>query len=374
MKTEIKFEDKIYSCQIKVADKETMVLEILEKDTVPEGYEPYKDKLKEMKELADIIRKNKIKRGYIDFDIDEVKIIVDSEGRVLDVVKRYRGSGEKMIEDFMILANESVAKTITNLGLTGIYRIHGEVSIDRLRKFLKILRNYGIKIKDDFKYVNQRNIQDILKRISDLEGFQVLANYMVSCMDKARYATNNIGHFALASRDYTHFTSPIRRYPDTTIHRLLHDYLFDNLTDEVVRHWDNVLEDICIHSSEREKAAVDSEREVDDMKMAEYMESHIGEIYDGVVSGMTSFGMYVTLPNLVEGMVRLDGQILYDSERELIINKITNQVYTLGNSVCVKVINANKDTRQIDFCLFDKNKNEEIGYGSEKIKKIEKKY
>ena len=357
------------------------VNQILEHGEIPLGYEPYIDKLKEMQELADKVRKNKIKRGYIDFDIDEAKIVVDSDGKVLDIEKRYRGSGEKMIEDFMILANESVAETITNLGLSGIYRIHGDVSVERLRKFLNILRNYHIKIKDDFKFVNQKTIQNILKEIKDLEGFQVLATRMISCMDKARYSTNNIGHFALASRNYTHFTSPIRRYPDTTIHRLLHDYLFGNLTPEIVNHWENILEDICIVSSERERAAMDSEREVDDMKMAEFMESHIGEHFKGMVSGIRPFGMYVMLPNLVEGMIRfsdISEVFYYDEETESVIGKNTHKLYTLGTPVEVEVINANKETRQIDFILYDKDKeneeSKEVNYGKEKVKKIKKKY
>ena len=353
------------------------VNKILEEDIIPEGYEDYVETLKTMKELALLVRNNKIKRGYIDFNIDEAKIIIDANSNVIDVQKRYRGIGEKLIEDFMILANEAVAKTITNMGLTGVYRIHGDVSVERLRKFLKILRNYNIKIKDDFKFVNQKNIQDILKRIEDLEGFQVLATRMISCMDKARYSTHNIGHFALASRDYTHFTSPIRRYPDTTIHRLLHDYLFSTFDEKVISHWENTLEDICLQSSERERASMESEREVDDMKMAEYMESHIGETYSGIVSGVTSFGMYVMLPNLIEGMIRysdLNDTFYYDEETESVVSHKTNKLYTLGTKVEIKVIKANKETRQIDFTLIDSYEKEEELYEKEKIKTYQKKH
>lgn len=347
------------------------VNQILEQGIIPDEYSEYADTLKLMKELADIVRANKIKRGYIDFDIDEVKIIVDENGTVTDIKKRYRGSGEKMIEDFMILANEAVASTISDMGLASLYRIHGEVSLDRLRKFLHILKNYNINIKDDFKIVNQKTIQDILKRIENLEGFQVLATRMISCMDKARYATNNIGHFALASRNYTHFTSPIRRYPDTTIHRLLNDYLFKDLTDETVNHWENILDDIALSSSERERAAMDCEREVDDMKMAEYMENHIGEVYPGMVSGITSFGMYVMLPNLVEGMVRLsdlDEPFYYDEEVEALIGSKSKKIYTLGTKVTIKVMSANHETRQIDFMVMEN----EVDYGKE-VQKIKKK-
>ena len=350
------------------------VNQILEEGEIPSGYELYAEKLQEMIELADLVRKNKINRGYIDFDIDEAKIIVDSEGHVLDIKKRYRGAGEKMIEDFMILANESVAMTITNLGLTGIYRIHGDVSIDRLRKFFKILKSYNIKVKDDLKFVSQKTIQNILKELKDLEGFQVLATRMISCMDKAKYSTNNIGHFALASRNYTHFTSPISRYPDTTIHRLLNDYLFGNLNEEIVRYWDNNLEDISLTSSERERAAIDCERVVFDMKTAEYMENHIGEVYEGFVSGITSFGMYVELINTIEGMVRLsdlDEKFYYDEETESLVGSKSHKLYTIGTKVLVEVVRSSKELRQIDFNLYEKEK--EVENDQEKVKTLKKK-
>ena len=350
------------------------VNDYLENGIVAFGYEPFLETLSLMKELATIVRKNKVNRGYIDFDIDEIKIVVDSNGAVQDIKKRYRGTGEKMIEDFMILANEAVASTITNLGLMGLYRIHGDISIDRLRKFLNVLKNYNINIKDDFKFVNQKTIQNILLKIKDLEAFQILATKMISCMDKARYDTNNIGHFALASRNYCHFTSPIRRYPDTTIHRLINDYLFKEMENDRIKHWESVLPDIAITSSERERAAMDCERIVDDMMAAEYMESHIGEIYSGMVSGITSYGMYVMLPNLIEGMVRIESlpeKFIYDSESESIIGINSHKMYTLGSKVDIKVINASKELRQIDFIIYNKEKEVEE---NEKIKKIEKKY
>ena len=178
----------------------------------------------------------------------------------------------------------------------------------------------------------------------------------------------------MASRDYTHFTSPIRRYPDTTIHRLLNDYLFTNLSEERIHHWEEVLQDISITSSERERAAMECERIVDDMKMAEFMESHIGEIYEGMVSGITSYGMYVMLPNLIEGMVRLEElpeKFFYDEEGESLIGANSHKFYTLGTKVMVKVINASKELGQIDFLLYEKEK--EVGY-EEKIKKIKTEY
>ena len=351
------------------------VNDYLEEGIIAFGYEPYLETLTTMKELASLVRKNKVNRGYIDFDIDEVKIIVDSDNTVVDIEKRYRGTGEKMIEDFMILANESVASTITNLGLMGLYRVHGDVSIDRLRKFLNVLKNYNITIKDDFKFVNQKTIQNILLKMKNLDAFQILATKMISCMDKARYDINNIGHFALASRDYTHFTSPIRRYPDTTIHRLLNDYLFKEMNNDRINHWESVLPDIAITSSERERAAMDCERIVDDMKCAEYMESHIGEVYSGMVSGITSYGMYVMLPNLIEGMIRIDElpeRCIYDSESESLIGVESHKLYTLGTKVDVQVLNASKELRQIDFILYNKEK--EVKADEEIKEKVKTKY
>ncbi len=331
---------------------------ILEKGEEIEGYHEFVPTLKKMQELASIIRKYKINKGYIDFEVDEAKIIVDDTGKAIDIKKRYRGVGEKLIEDFMICANECVAKYIGNMGLPGIYRVHGDVNVDRLRKFVGTLGILGINIKENLNgNINQKMIQRIIDKISKLDSFQVLSTKMLSCMDKAKYQTNNIGHFALALRDYTHFTSPIRRYPDTTTHRLLRNYFFesDGITDEKINHFENILDEICLTSSERERASMECEREVDDMKMAEYMESHIGEIFDGVVSGITSFGMFVMLPDkLIEGLVRTDTMnetMYYDNETESLTGGTTHTVYTIGTKVRIKVIDANKETRKIDFII-----------------------
>ena len=329
---------------------------ILEAGVVPSGYEPFVKTLKEMYELAKIVRNRKIRQGYIDFDVDEVKILVDSDGNVLDIKKRERGVGEKLIEDFMILANEAVATYIYNCNLPGVYRVHGDVNEERLRKFIKILSILGITIKENLNNINQHTIQRIIKLIAEKrpDAFQVLSTIMLSCMDKAKYQTNNIGHFALALRNYTHFTSPIRRYPDTTTHRLLHEYFFskDGITESKINHFETILPEICLTSSERERASIACEREVDKMKMAEYMEEFIGSEFTGIISGFSPSGMFVLLPNLVEGMIRydtFDERITYDSEYEYAIGANTNRMFTLGMKIDVKLINADKDTRQIDF-------------------------
>lgn len=329
---------------------------ILEEGLTPIGYEPFVETLQNMHELAKIVRQRKINQGYIDFDVDEAKIIVDSEANVIDIQRRYRGTGEKLIEDFMILANEAVATYIGNCNLPGVYRVHGNVNEERLHKFIQVLSVLGIDIKDNLNSINQKTIQRIIKIIHDKrpEAFQVLSTYMLSCMAKAKYQTENIGHFALALRNYTHFTSPIRRYPDTTTHRLLREYFFskDGLTEEKIRHFETILDEICLTSSERERASIECEREVDKMKMAEYMENHIGEEYSGIISGLTTNGMFVLLDNLVEGMIRYDNfkeKIYYDSEKEIAVGSNTKRVFTLGTKINVKVIAASKATSQIDF-------------------------
>ncbi len=329
---------------------------ILERGVVPSGYEPFVKTLKEMYELAKIVRNRKIRQGYIDFDVDEIKILVDGDGNILDIKKRERGVGEKLIEDFMILANEAVATYISNCNLPGVYRVHGDVNEERLRKFIKVLSILGITIKDNLNNINQHTIQRIIKVLAEKrpDAFQVLSTYMLSCMDKAKYQTNNIGHFALALRNYTHFTSPIRRYPDTTTHRLLHEYFFskDGITESKINHFEAILPEICLTSSERERASIACEREVDKMKMAEYMEEFIGSEFTGIISGFSPSGMFVLLPNLVEGMIRydtFDEKITYDSEYEYAIGLRTNRMFTLGMKIDVKLINADKNTRQIDF-------------------------
>lgn len=329
---------------------------ILERGVVPSGYEPFVKTLKEMYEFAKIVRNRKIRQGYIDFDVDEIKILVDGDGNVLDIKKRERGVGEKLIEDFMILANEAVATYISNCNLPGVYRVHGDVNEERLRKFIKVLSILGITIKDNLNNINQHTIQRIIKVLAEKrpDAFQVLSTYMLSCMDKAKYQTNNIGHFALALRNYTHFTSPIRRYPDTTTHRLLREYFFskNGITESKINHFEAILPEICLTSSERERASIACEREVDKMKMAEYMEEFIGSEFTGIISGFSPSGMFVLLPNLVEGMIRydtFDERITYDSEYEYAIGTNTNRMFTLGMKIDVKLINADKNTRQIDF-------------------------
>ncbi|MBQ8234185.1 MAG: ribonuclease R [Bacilli bacterium] len=326
---------------------------ILEDNIVPIGYEPYKDTLILMSELAKALRKYKVSRGYIDFGIDESKIIVDENGKAIDVKLRYRGIGENMIEDFMIAANESVAEYMTNMELPFIYRVHGVPSSEKIDNFIKFIHVLGYNIESKIKNVTPISMQKLLDSLKDKEEHGILANLLLRSMQKAVYSKENIGHFGLASTCYTHFTSPIRRYPDQMVHRLLRTFIFNKgINKDNIKYYEQVLPMIAEHSSYKERCSIDCEREVDDMKKAEYMEDHVGEEFIGMISTVTSFGMFIELSNLIEGLVKLDslkGEFYFDEELFQIRNKENTIHYRLGDKVKVKLINANKETRNIDF-------------------------
>ncbi len=342
------------------------VNDYLELGIVNKGYEKFTDMLDLMKELSGVLRRFKAKRGAIDFDTDEAKIICDKDGKPIEITRRYRGVGEKIIEDFMIAANETVATHLQNMKVPSLYRVHGEPSEERLIKFLQDMKILGIDLKGSVRNITPKAIQKMINDLKKYPAFKVLNTKMLSCMDKAIYDTKNIGHFGIASTCYTHFTSPIRRYPDTTIHRLLHEYLFDNdgVTDEEYRHFSEILDEVAEHSSERERASIECEREVDDLKMCEYMEDHVGEEYDGMISGVNSFGFFVQLDNLIEGLVPIDTLegFYYERDRDIIISNHSRTIYVIGKEVHVKLERVDVPNRQIDFVLVEK-KNEEESKG-----------
>ena len=326
---------------------------ILEDNTVPEGYEEFVNDLKLMSELATILRKAKVNRGYIDFGIDEAKIIVDKNCVPVDVVLRDRGIGENLIEDFMIAANECVATHIYFMNLPFIYRIHEYPKEEKIRSFLGFVSNLGYTITGNVSDMKPTTIQRILKQLEDKPEYKILSSLLLRSMQKAVYSPENLGHYGLASKCYTHFTSPIRRYPDTTVHRLLRTYLFNNRIDmNTIHKWEEKLVYIAEHSSEKERSSVDCEREVEDMKMAEYMEKHIGEEFEGMISSVTSFGMFVELPNLIEGLVPIKDMpdfFHYDEERMTLTGERSHVKYSIGDKVVVKVIRASKEDKTIDF-------------------------
>lgn len=330
------------------------VNKILNNEGIPEGYEEFVADLKDMQELASILRKNKVRRGYIDFDLDEVKIVVDDKGKPIDIVLRDRGVGQRLIEDFMIAANETVATHIYNMDLPFIYRVHGSPNEEKINDFIKLVNLMGYKLDIKLNEIGPKDMQAILEQLKDKKEFHILSSMLLRSMQKAIYDNQNIGHFGLASKCYTHFTSPIRRYPDTTVHRLLRTYLFDNdYRSETITHWERELPILAEHTSDMERLSIECERKVNEMKMAEYMMDHIGEEYDGIISEVVNFGMFVELANLIEGLVRgdsLKGDHYYFDESTFSFRGSNDKRgYRLGDKVKVKVLNASKADHTVDF-------------------------
>lgn len=326
------------------------VNKILENNEVIEGYELFIDKLNLMLELSKIIRKSKLNNGYIDFEIEEPYIIVDESGKPIEIKLRERGLGEKLIEDFMVLTNETVASYAYWLNYPFIYRVHGKPKEEKINNFISMISSLGHKVKGNIKNITPKFMQQILDSLKEEDDYEIISELGLRSMQKAIYSIENIGHFGLASKIYTHFTSPIRRYPDLTIHYLLKGYLKNNFENKI-----GDLNYIAELSSTNERTAIECERDVNDMKMAEYMKDHIGEEYEGMISGLIPSGIFVRLPNLIEGFVHVtelgDDYFVLKEEAHMFIGKDKGKKYKLGDKVKVKVKEANKEERFIDFDL-----------------------
>lgn len=352
----------IFSSYIKSRKKMTYkkVNDIIIRNIIDPEYKEFADTLIKMNNLAHILRANKVRRGYIDFDLDEAKIIVDEDKNVVGIEKRIREDGERLIEDFMIAANETVATHIYNMDLPFIYRVHDVPNQDKVTRFLNMVSLLGYKVNGKIKDLTPISMQKLLDQLKDVPQYKILSSMLLRSMRKAVYQKENIGHFGLGSKCYTHFTSPIRRYPDLEVHRLLRTYLYNHkLDNETIDYYQTNLDYIATQSSEREQASVEAEREVMDMKMAEYMENHIGEIYDGVISGVESFGFFVELDNLVEGLVHINSlkgdYYNYVEELLCLIGQNTKKRYTIGDKVKIKVVGASKEAMTIDFEIVGDN-------------------
>ena len=283
--------------------------------------------------------------------------MVDEKGKPIELAKREQGTGEKLIEDFMIAANETVATYINNMELPFIYRVHGEPSEEKISSFLNFVQTLGYKPVGKVKKSSPQSVQNLLNQLKNAPEYPIFSELLLRSMQKAVYSENNIGHFGLGSTCYTHFTSPIRRYPDTTVHRLLRTYIFEGHIDNYTIDAMNVkMPVIAEHTSEKEVDAIECEREVDDMKMAEYMEEHIGEVYTGRISGVMNFGLFVELDNLVEGLIRIedldDDFYIYDEENYRLIGRKHKKQYRMGDKLKVIVKDACKETKTIDFLIF----------------------
>ncbi|WP_057763404.1 ribonuclease R [Cytobacillus praedii] len=349
---------EIFQSVIKTTERMTYsdVNKILEDqdEELMKRYEPLVPMFQLMEELAQILRSKRMKRGAIDFDFKEAKVIVDEEGKPNDVVIRERSVAERLIEEFMLAANETVAEHFHWMEVPFIYRIHEDPKEDKLRRFFEFIINFGYIVRGTANAVHPRALQEIIEEVQGKPEEMVVSTVMLRSMQQAKYDPESLGHFGLSTEFYTHFTSPIRRYPDLIVHRLIRTYLIEGKLDQATREkWNAQLPDIAEHSSNMERRAVEAERETDELKKAEYMEDKIGVEYDGMISSVTNFGMFVELPNTIEGLIHVsymtDDYYRYDERHLAMIGERTGNVYRIGDEITVRVVKVNKEERSIDF-------------------------
>lgn len=353
---------------------------LIEKDEqLREKYQEIVPMLEDMAELASILRKKRMLRGAIDFDFKEAKVLVDEKGKPYDVIIRERSVAERLIEEFMLLANETVAEHFHWLNVPFIYRIHEKPNEEKLRRFLEFITNFGYVVKGTGNNIHPRALQQILDEVRGKPEEMVISTVMLRSMKQAKYHPESVGHFGLSTEFYTHFTSPIRRYPDLIVHRLIRKYLLEGKIDEKTQmKWASILPEIAEHSSNMERRAVDAERETDDLKKAEFMLDKIGEEFDGIISSVTNFGMFVELPNTVEGLVHVsymtDDYYHYDERHYAMIGERTGNVYRIGDEITVRVVNVDKEERSIDFEIVGMRKKRKKSTRPETVKVIKSKH
>ncbi len=321
-----------------------------------ERYEYLMDDLRTMKELALILRNKRMERGAIDFDFDEAKVIVDENGKPIEV-KRYEITiANRIIEEFMLVCNETVAEHFHWLGTPFVYRIHEEPDPEKITAFAEFSKNLGYPLKG-INHIHPRALQDLLDKVKGSKEEMIVSTVMLRSMAKARYSNQNMGHFGLAARFYCHFTSPIRRYPDLIIHRLMKEEIRGGLTEEREVYLAQVLPDIARECSERERAADEAERETEDLKKVEYMREKLGETFEGIISNVTSFGMFVELENTIEGLVKVsslyDDYYVFDDRHYHLTGERSGKRYRIGDTIRVVLARADIAARQLEFVPAD---------------------
>lgn len=339
------------------------ILEDKDPDEIKE-YEELVPMFELMQELALILRERRRKRGSIDFDFPESKIILDEKGKPIEVKPYDRNTATKIIEDFMLIANETIAEDYFWQELPFVYRSHENPDPEKIMKLGIFINNFGYSIKMGQDEIHPKELQKLIEKIDGTPEEPLISRLTLRSMKQAKYTVTGDGHFGLAAKYYCHFTSPIRRYPDLQIHRIIKENLRTGISEKRIKHYDRILPDVALRSSMMERRADEAEREVDKMKKAEYMEQFIGETFEGVISGMNTWGMYVELPNTVEGMVHVtalkDDYYFYDEERYLMIGERTNKTYKLGEKVKVVVTGVDKLLKTIDFELADEEEDNSL--------------
>lgn len=334
----------------------TDVYEILEQDNqeLKEQYSELVPMFELMKELAAVLSKKRMRRGAIDFDFKESKVLVDENGYPVDVVVRERTIAERLIEEFMLAANETVAEHFHRLEVPAIYRIHEDPKPEKLQRFFEFVTNFGIVVKGSGTQIHPRALQEIVESIAGTPEEPVISTMMLRSMQQAKYSSESLGHFGLSTEFYTHFTSPIRRYPDLIVHRLIRTYLIEkDLSQKTIARWDANMDDIATHTSERERRAVEAERDTDALKKSQFMADKIGEQFTGIISSVTNFGLFIELPNTIEGLVHVsnmtDDYYRFDDRSMMMIGERTNRQFRIGDEIEIKVIGVKPEESSIDF-------------------------
>lgn len=343
----------------------TSVKKILE-DHDPEETKKYQELVpmfEEMSRLSKILREHRRIRGSIDFDFPETKMILDEKGRPLELQPYERNVATRMIEDFMLLANETVAEDYYWQELPFVYRTHEAPDEEKIRTLATFINNFGYSMHVGANEVRPKEIQKLLAKVEGSPQEAMISRLALRSMKQAKYTPENSGHFGLAAAYYTHFTSPIRRYPDLQIHRIIKDNIRGRMQEEKIVHYDKILPEVTKHASEMERRAEEAERETVKLKKVEYMQQHLGEIFEGVISSITKWGMYVELPNTVEGLVHVanmrDDHYEYDENRYELIGTHTNKVYKLGQRIRIRVTGADRLLRTIDFEIAEEGEEED---------------
>lgn len=324
-----------------------------EDEELAKRYEELLPMFFQMKELSELLRNRRKKRGAIDFDFPESKLVLDERGKVIDIYPYEQNIATRLIEDFMLAANETVAEEYCMLGLPFVYRTHENPDMEKMETVLEMVHQAGIKVKKGKETITPKEIQKILKELEGMECEPFFARLILRSMKQAKYTVEDTGHFGLAAKYYCHFTSPIRRYPDLQIHRIIKETLRGKMTEAKIQHYRGILEEVARQSSAMERRAEEVERETIKMKKAEYMKQHIGEAFEGTVSGVTEWGFYVELDNTVEGLVHVnsltDDYYSFDKDRYCLVGDMTGRTYTMGQRVKVWVENADENTKTVDF-------------------------
>ena len=310
-----------------------------------------------MEELAAILRKQRMHRGSIDFDFPESKIILDEKGKPIDIKPYDRNVATKIIEEFMLIANETIAEDFFWQEIPFVYRTHENPDSEKIQKLGIFINNFGYTIKVGQDEIHPKELQKLIEKIDGTPEEALISRLTLRSMKQAKYTVSNEGHFGLATKYYCHFTSPIRRYPDLQIHRIIKENITRGISEKRAKHYDRILTDVARQSSMMERRADEAEREVDKLKKVQYMKQFIGEQFEGVISSITTWGMYVELPNTVEGMIKVtnlrDDYYFYDEERYIMVGEHTKKTYKLGQRVIVEVAGVDSLARTIDFDLVD---------------------